>query len=55
MVLRALLGQRFHPRGAKAVDILVEQANKFEIVINLKTAETLGSRCRQTCSRPPMR
>ena len=29
-------------RGAKVVDVPVEQPTKFELIVNLKTAKTLG-------------
>jgi len=40
-------------KGTPAADIPIEQANRFEMVINLKTASSLGIEIPRRCSLSP--
>ena len=42
-------------KGAKPADLPVEQPSKFELILNLKTAKVLESRCPHRCSSRRMR
>jgi putative ABC transport system substrate-binding protein len=42
-------------RGAQPADLPVEQPERYEVFVNLKTAKALGSRSQPRCSPAPTR
>jgi len=42
-------------KGQEPKDLPVEQASKYQLIINLKTAKALGINFRQPCSVAPTR
>ena len=40
-------------KGAKPAELPIQQPSKFELIVNLKTAKTLGLTIRPNCYSPP--